>query len=136
MKSRRRLCEMVKRTRLLLQGQVRRTALEQKNGISPWRPDESSFLYNTLDTINWKAIERKKSTKSVRWLAIWAISCVMPSKMRENHHALLGEEIAWLKSICAPAAGKTGSGDSEFLQPGFHSREKARCIFSLRWWYA
>ena len=53
--------EMVKRTDLLL-GQVRQAALEQKNAeISALEAQiDPHFLYNTLDTINWKAIEKEE----------------------------------------------------------------------------
>ena len=53
--------EMVAQTDLLL-GQVRQSALEQKNAeISALEAQiDPHFLYNTLDTINWKAIAREE----------------------------------------------------------------------------
>ena len=74
--------EMVAQTDLLL-GQVRQSALEQKNAeISALEAQiDPHFLYNTLDTINWKRLP-ERNMKSVKWLGIWEISSVMPSRMQ------------------------------------------------------
>mgnify|MGYP000193468538 CR=1 FL=1 len=76
-----------------------------------------------MDTINWKAIEKEEYEISEM---VGDLGDILRYAIKNaGGITTLGEEIAWLKKVCAPAAGKTGSGDSDFLQPGFHSREKS-----------
>ena len=105
--------EMVNRTDLLL-GQVRQAALEQKNAeISALEAQiDPHFLYNTLDTINWKAIEKEEYEISEMVGDLGDILRYAIKNAGRNHHAGRGNRLA--EKVCAPAAGKTGSGDSDF----------------------
>ena len=99
--------EMVKRTDLLL-GQVRQAALEQKNAeISALEAQiDPHFLYNTLDTINWKAIEKEEYEISEM---VGDLGDILRYAIKNaGGITTLGEEIAWLKKYVRLQQEKLG----------------------------
>lgn len=69
--------EMVAHLEMLI-AKVKQAVLDQKNAeLSALEAQiDPHFLYNTLDTINWKAIEMS-SMRSVEWLAHLRTFCVI-----------------------------------------------------------
>ena len=99
--------EMVKRTDLLL-AQVRQAALEQKNAeISALEAQvDPHFLYNTLDTINWKAIEKEEYEISEM---VGDLGDILRYAIKNaGGITTLGEEIAWLKKYVRLQQEKLG----------------------------
>lgn len=99
--------EMVNRTDLLL-GQVRQAALEQKNAeISALEAQiDPHFLYNTLDTINWKAIEKEEYEISEM---VGDLGDILRYAIKNaGGITTLGEEIAWLKKYVRLQQEKLG----------------------------
>ena len=99
--------EMVAQTDLLL-GQVRQSALEQKNAeISALEAQiDPHFLYNTLDTINWKAIAREEYEISEM---VGDLGDILRYAIKNaGGVTTLGEEIAWLKKYTRLQQEKLG----------------------------
>lgn len=99
--------EMVQQTDLLL-GQVRQAALDQKNAeISALEAQiDPHFLYNTLDTINWKAIEREEYEISEM---VGDLGDILRYAIKNaGGITTLGEEIAWLKKYTRLQQEKLG----------------------------
>lgn len=99
--------EMVAQTDLLL-GQVRQSALEQKNAeISALEAQiDPHFLYNTLDTINWKAIAREEYEISEM---VGDLGDILRYAIKNaGGITTLGEEIAWLKKYTRLQQEKLG----------------------------
>lgn len=99
--------EMVQQTDLLL-GQVRQAALDQKNAeISALEAQiDPHFLYNTLDTINWKAIEREEYEISEM---VGNLGDILRYAIKNaGGITTLGEEIAWLKKYTRLQQEKLG----------------------------
>ena len=118
--------EMVAQTDLLL-GQVRQSALEQKNAeISALEAQiDPHFLYNTLDTINWKAIAREEYEISEM---VGDLGDILRYAIKNaGGVTTLGEEIAWLKSI--PASNRRSwERKSRFSAASPPKPQNAPCI--------
>ena len=79
------------------------------------------FLYNTLDTINWKAIAREEYEISEM---VGDLGDILRYAIKNaGGVTTLGEEIAWLKKVHPPPTGEAGKGNPDFLQPHLRSRK-------------
>lgn len=99
--------KMVAQTERLLE-QVRQAALEQKNAeISALEAQiDPHFLYNTLDTINWKAIAREEYEISEM---VGDLGDILRYAIKNaGGSTTLGEEIAWLKKYTRLQQEKLG----------------------------
>lgn len=120
--------EMVAQTDLLL-GQVRQSALEQKNAeISALEAQiDPHFLYNTLDTINWKAIAREEYEISEM---VGDLGDILRYAIKNaGGVTTLGEEIAWLKKYTRLQQEKLGKEIQIFCSL---TSEAAKCPMHKR----
>lgn len=99
--------EMVEQTQQLI-GQVRQSALEQKNAeISALEAQiDPHFLYNTLDTINWKALDKGEVEISE---LVGDLGDILRYAIKNaGGITTLGQEIAWLKKYMRLQQEKLG----------------------------
>lgn len=115
--------EMVRRTDELL-CQVRQAALEQKNAeISALEAQiDPHFLYNTLDTINWKAISREEYEISEM---VGDLADILRYAIKNaGGVTTLGQEVAWLKKYLHLQQEKLGRRVQVFCDV---SKQAAAC---------
>ena len=115
--------EMVRRTDELLR-QVRQAALEQKNAeISALEAQiDPHFLYNTLDTINWKAISREEYEISEM---VGDLADILRYAIKNaGGVTTLGQEVAWLKKYLHLQQEKLGRRVQVFCDV---SKQAAAC---------
>lgn len=115
--------EMVRRTDELL-CQVRQATLEQKNAeISALEAQiDPHFLYNTLDTINWKAISREEYEISEM---VGDLADILRYAIKNaGGVTTLGQEVAWLKKYLHLQQEKLGRRVQVFCDV---SKQAAAC---------
>ncbi|MBU3840887.1 MAG: histidine kinase [Candidatus Ruminococcus intestinipullorum] len=98
--------------------QVKKAVLEQKNAeLSALEAQiDPHFLYNTLDTINWKAIEKEEYEISEMLGALADI--LRYTVWNAGGSASIGQEISWLKQYILLQKAKLGKRlDVEILVP-------------------
>lgn len=114
---------MVERTDLLL-NQMQRAALEQKNAeISALEAQiDPHFLYNTLDTINWKAISHEEYEISEM---VGDLADILRYAIKNaGGITTLGQEVAWLRKYVRLQQEKLGKKIQVF---GSITSEAAGC---------